>query len=191
VAALPELVEFWRTGFRLDQCGVLLRREALAAIGGLDERLHYAMDYDLFLRLAERFPFKLVDDVLARFTLHPHSKTGRLGHTHLFIAERQRASQRYWGRPGSPAYRVRQRACRRHLCAHFAGAVVHVYQRHGVLDWGALGRLARHSPARLLNRHLLGVVAECCLGRRAAAALRAAFARRGNVHERHGSEPRP
>jgi glycosyltransferase involved in cell wall biosynthesis len=32
------------------------RRDALVAVGGFDERLRFAEDYDLYLRLAQRFP---------------------------------------------------------------------------------------------------------------------------------------
>jgi len=34
----------------------IYRRDALVAVGGFDERLRFAEDYDLYLRLAQRFP---------------------------------------------------------------------------------------------------------------------------------------
>ena len=43
----------------------------------LDEQLHYAMDYDFFLRLSERgYRFCHVPELLADFRVHPESKSG-------------------------------------------------------------------------------------------------------------------
>jgi GT2 family glycosyltransferase len=164
VCTLDGMIEFWRRGFCLEQCGVLLRREVFDEIGLLDERLHFAMDYEFLLRLVARHPLKLVPDVLARFTLHPGSKTGRLRHSAAFVEERRRASVAYWGPRGSVAYRNRQRACRRHLAEHFASAVLRAHSGANVLDWGALGCMVRHGPRWLLNRHVLAVLAERALG---------------------------
>ena len=97
VNTLDGMIEFWTRGFSLEQCGVLFRREVLDQIGGLDERLHYAMDYEFFLRLVAQHPLKIVRAVLARFTLQPESKTGRLRHSAAFVAERHRVSAAWWG----------------------------------------------------------------------------------------------
>lgn len=167
VDTLAPMIEFWTRGFSLEQCGVLFRREVLGEIGLLDERLHYAMDYDFLLRLVARHPLKLVDQVLARFTLQPASKTGRLRHTAAFVNERRRVSAAYWGPRGSSAYRRRRAACERHLAEHFANAVLRGHEDHHVLDWSAFGHMLRHGPSWLLNRHVLGVLAERALGRRA------------------------
>lgn len=165
VSTLDRMIEFWTGGFSLEQCGVLFRREVLDETGLLDEQLHYAMDYDLLLRLVARYPLKLVNEVLARFTLQADSKTGRLRHSGVFVDERRRVSAPHWGPRGSAQYRRRQRACNRHLAEHFANTVLRAHQDRNVLDWRALTRMARHGPEWLLNRHVLGVLAERLLGR--------------------------
>ena len=172
VATLDQMVEFWTRGFCLEQCGVLFRREVLDEIGLLDEGLHYAMDYEFLLRLVARHPLKLVPDVIARFTLQPDSKTGRLRHSAAFVEERRRVSAPYWGPRGSSVRRGRQRACRLHLAGHFANAVLHAHRDRDALDWGALRRMVWHRPAWLFNRHVLGVLAERSLGPRIAGAMR-------------------
>jgi glycosyltransferase involved in cell wall biosynthesis len=166
VNTLGRMVNFWSRGFSLEQCGVLFRRDVLDEIGLLDERLHYAMDYDLLLRLVTRYPLKLVDKVLARFTLQPDSKTGRFRHSAAFVQERRRVSVRYWGPRGSAQYCRRQRACDRHLAEHFAGTVLRAHRDNDTLDWRALGRMVRHGPGWLVNWHVLSVLAERALGRR-------------------------
>ena len=44
------------------------------AVGGLDEELHFAMDLDLWLKLARRIPFVPVERELAVQVLHPSCK---------------------------------------------------------------------------------------------------------------------
>lgn len=47
--------------------GCLMPREALLAIGGLDESLQCFEDWDLYLRLAERYRFEFVDSLVAEY----------------------------------------------------------------------------------------------------------------------------
>lgn len=54
---------------------VFLRRSVLDTVGWLDENLHYAMDYDLWLRIALRFPAGRIAQPLANFRGHPGSKS--------------------------------------------------------------------------------------------------------------------
>ncbi|HTX17220.1 MAG TPA: glycosyltransferase family 2 protein, partial [Bacteroidota bacterium] len=51
------------------------RRSAYDAVGGFDRSLHFAFDYDLFLRLAKRGRPYMVDERLASFRIHATSKT--------------------------------------------------------------------------------------------------------------------
>ncbi|WP_123069814.1 glycosyltransferase family 2 protein [Massilia aurea] len=54
-----------------------VRRDAFAVVGGFDERLRYAMDIDLWLRLGMVSPPALVDAVLAVFRDHAGSVSSR------------------------------------------------------------------------------------------------------------------
>ena len=53
------------------------RRDAYFAIGGLNQALHYCMDYDLFLRLGHAYPGRihLIKKSLSTFRLHPDCKS--------------------------------------------------------------------------------------------------------------------
>jgi glycosyltransferase involved in cell wall biosynthesis len=51
----------------------LLRREAFQQCGNFDESLHAAEDWDLWLRVAARFPFVLVPQTLVLYRVHPRS----------------------------------------------------------------------------------------------------------------------
>ena len=59
----------------ISQPTVFKRRAALEEVGLLRTDLHYCMDYDLWLRLSERFPVVAIDATQARYRLHADSKT--------------------------------------------------------------------------------------------------------------------
>jgi glycosyltransferase involved in cell wall biosynthesis len=57
------------------QPAAFFRRAAFEAVGGLDETLHFAMDYDLWIRLGRRFSCHHIHQLLANYRLHETSKT--------------------------------------------------------------------------------------------------------------------
>ena len=57
------------------QPAAFFRRSAFEAVGGLDESLQWALDYDLFIRIARRFPFAYLPRKLARYRLTGENKT--------------------------------------------------------------------------------------------------------------------
>ena len=79
---------------------VFFTREALAAVGGLDESLHLTMDYDLWLRIGKRFPVRHADAVWSVQRLHDDAKTTT--QYDEFWPERLRVSRRHGGRLVSP-----------------------------------------------------------------------------------------
>ena len=79
---------------------VFFTRDAFEAVGGLDESLHYVMDYDLWLRIGKRFPVRHVDAVWAVQRLHGAAKT--MAEPDRFWPERLAVSRRHGGRLVSP-----------------------------------------------------------------------------------------
>jgi glycosyltransferase involved in cell wall biosynthesis len=57
------------------QPSIFIRRSVLDEIGYIDERMHFTMDYDLFLRLGMKYPIDYINSKGASFRLHPASKT--------------------------------------------------------------------------------------------------------------------
>lgn len=75
----------------------LIRREAWEAVGGLDEDLHMAMDYDLWWRLYRKFgPLGFVEAPIAINRQHPSSKT--LSRRREHYAEAIKVVRRHYGR---------------------------------------------------------------------------------------------
>ena len=79
---------------------VFFTRKSFEAVGGLDESLDLAMDYDLWLRIGRRFGARHVDAVWAIQRLHDEAKSIRLYEE--FWPERIAVSRRHGGRLVSP-----------------------------------------------------------------------------------------
>ena len=63
----------------IDQPSVFFTRTAWQRVGPLDESLHYAFDWEWFLRAAKCCRFQRYDRVLSRYRIHRQHKTGSGG----------------------------------------------------------------------------------------------------------------
>ncbi len=74
------LVHYWAPPLRgahgLSQPSVFFLREMVERIGLLDESLHYAMDYDFWVRMSRYYPFRKIEGALANSRLHTGAKSG-------------------------------------------------------------------------------------------------------------------
>ncbi len=59
------------------QPSAFIRSDVFEAVGGLDESLHFAMDYDLWIRIGTHFPCVYLSRFLSTYRLHEASKTIR------------------------------------------------------------------------------------------------------------------
>jgi glycosyltransferase involved in cell wall biosynthesis len=84
----------------IPQPTAFFRRKAFEAVEGLDISLHYAMDYDLWIRLGAVGPAAFLPRALARFRVHPASKTGAGAVT--YWPEMRRVSRRHGAELLSP-----------------------------------------------------------------------------------------
>lgn len=73
---------FWRAGLLND-------------LGDFDENLHYALDYEYFLRLNTRYPLVILPDYLAAFRVHSHSKNAKSFHRNVYVDEDRIAVYRH------------------------------------------------------------------------------------------------
>lgn len=60
----------------ISQPATFWRRNLVEDVGYLDENLHYAMDYDYWLRIIQKYPLRIIGENLASFRLHPEFKAG-------------------------------------------------------------------------------------------------------------------
>jgi glycosyltransferase involved in cell wall biosynthesis len=59
----------------ISQPTVFMRREVYDNVGLFDEGLNYTMDYDYWIRVAKKYEFYFIDEVLASTRLHNNTKT--------------------------------------------------------------------------------------------------------------------
>jgi len=85
----------------------MFRRDAVLEIGGYDARYRYAMEYDLWLRLAERWRVLTIDDALATRVMGTDNVAAR--------AEREQTRE---------AIEIRLRALRRRRTLRGAGGLI-------------------------------------------------------------------
>jgi glycosyltransferase involved in cell wall biosynthesis len=77
------------------QPACFVRREALEAVGGLDVSLHSAYDYDLWIRLSRRYPFRAIPQYLAQSRMHSRNKS--LGQKQRMFEECIHLLRRHYG----------------------------------------------------------------------------------------------
>lgn len=81
----------------ISQPGALVRRSAWEAVGGVDEQLHMAMDYDLWWKLFRRFgPPRFVDQYVAVNRRHGETKTSTQRRLHY--REAMAVVRKHYGR---------------------------------------------------------------------------------------------
>lgn len=71
----------------LPQPAVFMQADFIKTVGGINISLHYAMDFDLFLRLAAVAPLHYTNDYLAEYRFHQTSKTS----THFYKLRKEAA----------------------------------------------------------------------------------------------------
>ena len=94
------LIEYWKDAY-IPQPAVFFYRDLLHEIGFLNESLHYAMDWDFWLRISEKYSLFYVNKPLSNFRSHGKQKTGGY---EIFEPELYRISKRYWGSKYSIRY---------------------------------------------------------------------------------------
>jgi glycosyltransferase involved in cell wall biosynthesis len=123
---------------RIWQPAAFFTREAYDAVGGIDERFHLAMDYDLWARIGQRFPVARADGVWAAERRHAASKTSL--YEKGFWAEDRAISRALGGRVVSPM-----------LIRHFLG---HGRVANAVSRTAAAAYMAKERRFRVLASRL-------------------------------------
>jgi glycosyltransferase involved in cell wall biosynthesis len=126
------------------QPAAFLRRSALEAVGYLDETLSWCMDWDLWIRIGERFRVRYLPIPLATVRLHPNSKTSRAGFAKIGEIRRIVGSRSQRGLP--PV-----------LFIHGAGTLYRLGRR---LIGGGSPEITRRGPLRNLARRLVDGIIE-------------------------------
>lgn len=103
-----DLERLVRDGDFVVQPAAFFRRAAFEAVGGLDESLHWSMDYDLWLKIGRRFPVAYHPRRWARYRWTGENKTAQGGLERL--AELERVGRRHGGRGLATVFRLEKLA---------------------------------------------------------------------------------
>ncbi len=99
----------------IPQPSTFFRRSAYEAVGGIDPSLHYAMDWDLWCRMARAgCRFHRLDEVLAAARTHPEAKTSKGGRQRSMEIWRVNRRHAWFGIPVAAAAQLYQRHLRRY-----------------------------------------------------------------------------
>ncbi len=70
-----DLEKLYLAGLPFAQPSSFFKRQTVLDFGLLDQSLHYAMDYDLFVRIALNHKILKINDILSKYLIHENSKT--------------------------------------------------------------------------------------------------------------------
>jgi glycosyltransferase involved in cell wall biosynthesis len=92
-----EEFDWWALSRRCFICqpAAFVSREAFDTVGGIDESLHFALDYDLWIRIGREFHVRKHEDYLANSRMHGDNKT--LSARRAVYGEIFRVARRHYG----------------------------------------------------------------------------------------------
>ncbi|MEI7995249.1 MAG: glycosyltransferase, partial [Methylococcaceae bacterium] len=97
-----EHLAIWKRGFNtIPQPSVFWHRAVWERCGGLDVNEHHALDYDLFCRFSQHYPFHRVDELFSTYRMHDSSKSSQRTETEVLELS-IKVSRKHWGSWLSP-----------------------------------------------------------------------------------------
>lgn len=86
---------------------VTVRRDCFKTVGLFDERIHYPLDYDMWIRISKHYGFEYIRDPLVKYRVHPNRLSSDVGsvilgwegllkkHRQFFLTNKRAFSQHY------------------------------------------------------------------------------------------------
>ncbi|MBF0463624.1 MAG: glycosyltransferase [Nitrospirae bacterium] len=89
-----KMLRYWSHNVPPNQPSVFFKRGLLEEFGNIDTSLKYMMDYDLFLRFAQKHKFYYIPETLSVYRFHKESKSG-FANWSVFYPETREIYKRY------------------------------------------------------------------------------------------------
>ena len=179
-----ELVRELATRNPLRCSAITLRNEALESVGGFDERYRYVVDWDVWLKIARRFPVVWRSEKTVLFRWHGASETQRFKSGTVDLEETERLLETVWKEDSAlleTPNRLRKEGRRRLARAYLNRA-------YDAAHAGNNAALTRRSLKKAIALSPL-ILGRICIDPRLAWRLGAAFARNiGTVRRRGESD---
>jgi glycosyltransferase involved in cell wall biosynthesis len=164
---LEEMI--WRRN-PVAQSSAFVLKSALERVGWLDESLHYAMDFDLWLRLGTEVQAVFVDEIWSDFRYYPSSKSGE--GMLPFLIEIDRSLERAFASGKLPPHLARHRRAALAQAKLVVGMEFYELDRDGEARMQATRALLR-DPRLLWTSWRQWV--RCLLGTRGVARLKSIY----------------
>ena len=148
-----DLKEMLHQGNMVPQPTVFLRREVLEEVGQLDTKLHFAMDFDLWIRIALKFKIAYIPQYLANFRLCPGTKSG--DEAHKFALDQLAVLDKLFSDPELPE-EVRALRNRAYSCVNFKIGTGYHSQRQMKSARKYLMKSVRLNPRKLIDPYTTG-----------------------------------
>lgn len=158
-----DLVRWWSSRARLHQPAIFFRRAAAKSVGLLREDLHYAMDYEYWWRMSERYRFRYLPHVLAIQHRQPDSKTVRSWHK--VYEEREKIFAPFYGLIDRGDHAALLREKRRSLAGRYITNAFAAVRHDRRAASAELVRAWSQSPREVLRPQNLGLLRSLLLPR--------------------------
>ena len=155
----------------------LIRREAFESVGGFDVSLRLVEDYDLWMRIARRFPVTFIPDRLTIYRVHGGNVTRR-GDLRDVLASLQVLHGLLAKDPGLEAAVGRDAVAERFHRSYSYSGYTHYYRGHYAIARTHLLAAWRWKPSDV---RVLLYAALCTVGRRGRGVARAVWRRRVGI----------
>jgi glycosyltransferase involved in cell wall biosynthesis len=100
VVKFRRMLRYWQNFFCPPQPAIFFKKSLLDKTGPLDESLTYAMDLDLWLRMAKFQDFTYIDRNLAFYLIHTNSKSGSDNGQEKFQPEWKKVARKHLAQSG-------------------------------------------------------------------------------------------
>jgi len=158
------LKEMLCRGNMVPQPAAFLRREVLDEVGYLDTNLHFAMDFDFWIRIGLKFKVEYIPQLLANFRLCPGTKSG--DEAHKFAPEHLYILDKIFADPKLPK-EVRALRRRAYSLVHFRFGADYLSQRQMKPARKHLVKAIKLYPQNLVNPWVAGYLVTSFPGGRA------------------------
>ncbi len=155
-----DFIRWWSSSIKLHQPAIFFRRSLIQSIGLLDERLHYAMDYEYWWRMSERYHFHYIPEVLAIQHRQPDSKTMKAWER--VLEEREKIFSPYYALlKEKKADLAHERAAT--LAQHYLLQAYSVVSADRLAAWRFLKKAWHESPRQVLKKSSWGLMRQLCI----------------------------
>jgi glycosyltransferase involved in cell wall biosynthesis len=90
-----DLLRYWDIWTPPTQPSIFFKKELLDEFGLFDESLHYAMDYEFWLRVSQKYKIRYIPELLSIYQFHDNSKSGTGTDWSKFYPEWHKSYLRY------------------------------------------------------------------------------------------------